>query len=383
MKRVILILMMAVPLAASAQEKDSSGISELLGAAGSVAKEASSPRDDDSVSFQLNRNASYGLALGQPWNAAVTQKPKRAQPGKPSPEVKRLRTSGSMVGYIDDAIVGSEVRIRFEAGFGDNTPDRAEFFYAKSGSYAFLPPTNPAFDPNAPGPGPGAVANLNFQQLYFNVEYAPNQRFAVFAEPPVRWIQVESGSNFPNQGGLGDLRAGFKVAMLASPDRYLTLQFRTYFPTGNSSRGLGTNHYSVEPALLYYQRFSKRLSFESEVGDWIPTGGSAGVASLSNPHPGRFSGNVLFYGVGPSYELYSSDRVRFTPVVELVGWSVLSGFETGATPEASGGTNIVNLKIGARTEFGAHSSVYVGYGRALTSADWYNSILRVEYRYTL
>jgi hypothetical protein len=389
MKRVILILIMICPVAAIAQEQDSSGISELTGAAGSLAKEASGPRDDESVSIRANRHASTWLALGQPWNAALPQRPKRAQPSKVSPEIRRLRTSGSMVGYIDDAIVASEVRIRFQAGFGDDTPDRAEFFYAKSGFYGFLLPTNPAFDPSAPGPGPGTVTNLNFQQLYVNIEYALNQRFSVFAEPSLRSIQVLSGSsNFPTQAGFGDVRAGFKLAMLASPDRYLTLQFRTYFPTGNASQGLGTNHYSVEPALLYYQRFSKRLSLESEAGDWIPTGGSAGVASLSDPHPGRFSGNVFFYGVGPSYELYSSDHVRFTPVVELVGWHLLSGFETTPNPAEAigikaGGTNIFNLKIGARTAFSPRSSVYVGYGHALTSADWYNSILTVEYRYEL
>ena len=38
-----------------------------------------------------------------------------------------------MVGYVDDAIVGSQVRIRFDAGFKDNAPDRAEFFYPQCG----------------------------------------------------------------------------------------------------------------------------------------------------------------------------------------------------------------------------------------------------------
>ena len=45
------------------------------------------------------------------------------------------------------------------------------------------------------------------------------------------------------------------------------------------------------------------------------------------------------------------------------------------------GTNIVNLKLGARTTFNEVSSFYVGYGFAMTDAQWYGKIVRFEYRY--
>jgi hypothetical protein len=64
-----------------------------------------------------------------------------------------------------------------------------------------------------------------------------------------------------------------------------------------------------------------------------------------------------------------------------VGWNVTGGQQTG-TPSSASGINIVNLKIGARMGFGGHSSLYVGYGKALTSAGWYDQIVRVEYRYS-
>jgi hypothetical protein len=71
------------------------------------------------------------------------------------------------------------------------------------------------------------------------------------------------------------------------------------------------------------------------------------------------------------------------PVVELVGWSVTGGFQTGAAgPTSASGTNIINVKIGTRMGFGGHSSLYVGYGGPVTSADWYNDIVRIEYRYS-
>src|SRR4051812_32979462 len=50
-------------------------------------------------------------------------------PPPPPPDSPRRR--GSMVGYIDDPVIGSKFRIRFDAGLHDPTPDRAEFFYAK------------------------------------------------------------------------------------------------------------------------------------------------------------------------------------------------------------------------------------------------------------
>ena len=303
-------------------------------------------------------------------------------------------------GYIDSAIISSQIRIRFDAGFHVDRPDRAEFFYAQ---YAGL---------NGPGP-PFVVADLNFQQLYLQAEYAPRKRLSFFTEVPVRWIQPQltvAAKNpsfsppFPqnvNVAGLSDVAAGFKVAAVASSDQYLTFQFQAYFPSGDASKGLGTNHYSVEPALLYYRRLSDRLALEAQVGDSHPIGGSScPQPCIADPSPpgapasGGFAGDVFFYGVGPSYVLYRGENVRIAPVVELVGWRVLGGLETMCVPNvpcsspdgqegvSADGTNIVNLKVGARTSIGRHNSFYVGFGHAVTRSHWYEEIVRAEYRYS-
>ena len=307
------------------------------------------------------------------------QKKKPPPVNKPPIEIKRPPIDASMVGYIDNAIVGSEVRIRFDAAFNDAFPDRAEFVYAKCGCYGG----------NAPGPGPGIPKNVNFQTLSFMGEYAVNRRFSAFVEIPFRWIQPQGvapksptfpAPAFPNGAGISDVQAGLKFAMLASSRHYLTAQLLSYFPSGDSRSGLGTNHYSVEPALLYYQRLSERFEIEGELGGWVPIGGSSGRGT---GFPQGFAGNLFFYGIGPSYTLINGERFRLAPVIELVGWNVTGGLQTGALPPSSAsGINIVNLKIGARMGFGGHSSLYVGYGKALTSADWYDQIVRVEYRYS-
>ncbi len=320
-----------------------------------------------------------------PASIAVTPAASSQQP--PAPLGLRATRRPSMVGYIDNGLVQSQVRFRFDSGFGNDRPDRAEFFYAKCGCYQGLPTTAGAFDPDAPGPGGGIATALNFRQLYLDAEYAPHSRFSVFAEIPMRWIQPQAFSlgSFSNQAGLGDIRAGAKLALVSSPNSSLTIQLRGYFPSGSGSDGLGTKHGSFEPALLYHQQFSDRLALESQIGDWHPTGGSAGVPTASSD---QFSGDVLFYGVGPSYEVYRSDTIRFAPVVELVGWNVRGGFQTRlggpveGVADIANGTNIVNLKLGGRIILHDRSSFYVGYGRALTDDVWYEDIVRLEYRYS-
>jgi hypothetical protein len=305
--------------------------------------------------------------------------------------LRRPKIEGSMVGYIDNANIGSHVRVRFDAGFHTEFPDRAEFFYAKCGCYKDLAGSGlPSYDPDAPGPRPGVATDLNFQQLYLNVEYAPHARFSLFTEFPYRFLQpqkfVPGFGSFGNQSGLGDIRAGFKLGVVNSPDRSLTLQFRVYAPSGEDSRGLGTGHASIEPAVLYYQKIGQRFSVEGQFSDWQPTAGSPGVRSTSDPSPQRFSGNVLSYGIGAGYEVFNNDQARIAPVVEFVGWRVISGFQTTwASAESiaveADDTNIVNLKVGARIGIGDRNSIYIGYGHGLTDAVWYKDLMRVEYRY--
>jgi hypothetical protein len=281
-----------------------------------------------------------------------------------------------MVGYIDDGTIENYVRIRFDAGFHNNVPDRSEFFYSQCGCN----------DASAPGPGsPGAgdlVTDLRFQQLVVDGQYAVSPRVAVFAAIPVRFVQPQTflGQTLPHtfesSSGFSDIRAGVKAAVVSEEDTLLTGQVQGYFQTGDAKKGLGTDHASLEAALLLNQRLSDRVAIEAQFGDWHPFGGSsAGGVS--------YSGDVLFYGIGPSVELVKTSQLAFAPVIELVGWHVLGGQQQPAgNVLPADGTNIVNLKFGARTTFSNRSSFYVGWGRALTDAVWYSDILRVEYRYS-
>jgi hypothetical protein len=257
-------------------------------------------------------------------------------------------------------------RLRFDAADDNNRPDRAEFFYAKCGCF------RTTTDPKAAGPGPNAETNVNFKILDSYFEVAINPHLSVFLDVPYRWIEARQNGDF---NGFDDLSAGFKYAFVACDDNYLTFQFTVFTPTGDSFRGLGTNHTTVEPALLSQRRVGEKWTVFGELKDWIATDGS------------DFAGNVLTYGVGVGYDVYRSCNWRFMPLLECVGWTVLSGKElavagTTSVTQSAVGDTIVNLKLGARLNYGDHNSLYVGYGRALTGEVWYREIVRLEYRLT-
>ncbi len=334
---------------------------------------APTPGTDRDGRAQLN------LALDEGASLLLTQQPTTPPPPPPPPERGRRRPS--MVGYITDAGIQSQIRLRFDSGTGITSADRAEFFYAKCGCFRFLPADHPAFDPDAAGPGPGIANDLNFQQLYVQAEFGLSDRVSVFGELPFRWLRpqgfVADTGSFSNQSGLSDLRAGLKWALVARDDQFVTVQLQGNFPTGDGLKGLGVEHFSFEPALLYNQGFNEVVNLEGQFGVVLPSGGSDGIGTASE----KFAGKVLYYGIGPSFELYRGDDLRFAPVIELVGWHVLDGFQTSTLSEADG-VNILNLKVGGRFGFRNGSSVYVGYGHALTDDVWYDDLFRIEYRYS-
>jgi hypothetical protein len=314
-------------------------------------------------------------------------------------------------GYLDDPIPRTNFRLRYDAGFDMNRPDRAEYFYATWRELSFHPHgiTNTGkvfFDPRANGPEQ-LPAKIDYQEASAYGEYAVTKRFSIFVDIPVRFVDFDGNQEDPdresfpeprsenvnevsphnNVGGISDVQYGIKAALLADPDQYLTFQFRTYIPTGEASKGLGTGHVSVEPSLLYYKRLTDRVTTQEQFTVWAPVEGGAA------------SGPILMYGAGVSYDVYKNCSLRIAPVAEVVGWTVLYGFESefgptnaineplqrvplthGATDAA--GDTIVNGKLGIRTYFGENQNqdLYVGYGRSLTGDRWYKDIFRVEYR---
>src|SRR5262245_4372585 len=277
--------------------------------------------------------------------------------------------------YLDSAVPITQFRLRVDSAYNNNRPDRAEFFYPKCGCFRVAAlQRQPGGDINAAGP-PLSETFVDHQEIRPYFEFAPSDRWSVFIEVPYRWINPDINSN---QDGIGDIMAGFKYAFIAEQNRFVSFQLATYAPTGLGMNGLGTNHVSIEPALLYYQTLSDRLTLQAEVRDWIAIGGS------------DYAGNVLRYGLGLTWLANDPcSNVRVYPVGEVVAWNVLTGKEsTAAAVTLDSDATIVNGKLGVRFGFGqpdgpgifGRSDLYIGYARALTGAVWYKDMYRLEYR---
>ncbi len=293
-----------------------------------------------------------GPALAQP----ITQPPTPPTPPTPPPPSSGPATSDSSVGYIDNAIPGSMVRFRFDSAYDLRRPNRSEFFYA-------------------PGPPIGdglllAERSIDYQEVSVYAEALVCEGVSVFVDVPWHFLNPELNDN---SAGLSDVNAGFKWAFLADECSVWTLQVKAYFPSGDADRGLGTDHYSIEPGILFYHSLGERWALEGELRHWMPIDG------------GAFSGNVLRYGLGVQYELYNDCVHWITPVAEVVGWTALDGQQSIMHPsglvelEEADGDTIVNLKLGVRFGMGC-ADLYAGYGRALTGDAWYENIVRLEFR---
>jgi hypothetical protein len=225
---------------------------------------------------------------------------------------------------------------------------------------------------------------MNFSQFDVPAEFGVKSRLSLFANLPFRGIRptgfVANSGSFDNHFGLSDIKLGAKASLFSDDATDVTVMVRGSVPSGDSRNGLGTSHGSIEPALVFRRDVNERAGLQGQFGFWTP------LSSSKGPQPavdGDFSGNILYYGIGPSFDVAQTAHATVSPVVELVGWHVLSGYQTSSLATNGGkadGTNIVNLKIGTRISMTNNGSFYVGYGWALTDSDWYGKILRLEYR---
>lgn len=288
--------------------------------------------------------------------------PAQAQLGKPptfgppqEPDSDQLAVTYTNVGIIDPAVPLTMARLRYDAGFHNPRPVRAEFFQPKpailGGRGQLFPETN--------------VVYHDFRTYG---EFAWLPFFSTFVEVPYRWLNPDVNDN---TSGYSDVYYGFKLCTWSADDLIATLQFRLWNPTGDD--GLGTGHWTAEPGFLAAYRLSDDWLFEGELRYSVPLNGS------------DFAGDVLQYGLGVSYG-QRQPGFWYIPVLEGVGWSVMSGRSIVASSatnffvEDAAGQTIFNGYLGMRLGVGPHLDGYIGYGRCFTGNSWQRDFVRVEMR---
>ena len=265
--------------------------------------------------------------------------------------------------FIDSAQPLMNHRLRFDAAWNHEFPDRSEFFWGRS--------------PNGRGPDEAGVGEVgvDYQDVRFQMEIG-GERFSVATELPLRFIDPVLN---PNTGGLGDIVLSTKAVLCNGDTWQVTSLFRTYFNTGAVSHGTGTGHISMEPGILVRYAYSDLTYFHSEIKYWFPLG--------ADP---IHSGEVFRYGFGWSHVYHDGDAFGIIPLLEFVGWSVQDGEQTrpfGVLTDPVDGLDIFNMHPGVRFVFDTTTDwgvwdFGIGAGFALTDAHWYEGTLRMDLRWT-
>jgi hypothetical protein len=283
------------------------------------------------------------LACEMPASAQVFNAPMSEGPSRDS-----LQCAETFVSFIDSALPRSQGRFYFDDFTRMRRPTRAGYYF-----------------PNLPLP----EKSIDFTQFTSYGEVAIVESLSAFLSTPLLFLNADVNRDY---WGLGDMDLGFKWGFLNTSNFLGTLQFRAYVPTA-SNPALRMHQFSMEPAFLFNASILDYFTVEGEAKYWFPIGNN------------QYNGQVLQYGVGLGLGQRDSNSVWIIPVIEGVGWTVLSGRELvpGPMPAviSSHGESILNVYGGVRFGLGSHMSVYAGYGHALTGTYWYKDVWRLEFRF--
>jgi len=248
--------------------------------------------------------------------------------------------------------------LRWDSGYGLQTPDRAEYFWS-------MPGRGPALSPTYPN-------SLNYTELRF-INEVGSQVFSVQTEIPLRLLQPDVGGS---SSGIGDMKVATKARLVNGKRWQITQIMRTYIPIGSAQNGMGTGHVSLEPGALVRYEVRSDTYIHTQVKYWIPIAADVGFAS-----------NVLTTGVGVSHVLYETNNFAIIPSVEFVNYGFLSGQKTvNGINVYAGGENAYNIVTGARFvigpkadlglfELGVSNTTGVGVDR------YVDNLLRVDFKF--
>jgi hypothetical protein len=252
--------------------------------------------------------------------------------------------------FVDYARPQTLTRFRWDDGINMQFPDRSEFFWARAGltrknQFMGTGPKLPNFKLRNGHPLRGWY-DIDWDQISYYQE-AATSRASVFVEIPYRsWTSVLG----PHHAGFSDMNAGTKSLLLDCELLQVTFQFRTYIPIGQTSKGLGVGHVSLEPSLLFALHLAAQTYLQAQISEWTPIGGSAYAGAVFHHHA---SLNQVIWRITPDVPLIA--------MIEYNGWTFQAGNFTAPVigPVHSAGETYwtvgpsLRLSICKRIDFGA------------------------------
>jgi hypothetical protein len=220
------------------------------------------------------------------------------------------------------------------------------------------------------GPSTAALTSLKYNDLSIYQEVAAGKA-SFFIEMPYR--SLDPAEPYNHAANFGDLNLGTKALFFDCELLQLAFQFRTYLPTGNFTKGIGTGHVSLEPSLLGSLKLTADTYLQAQLAEWIPLGGDT-----------SYQGAILHYHLSANQVLW-----RILPDVPLIGTLEFNGYSFQAGQftdptlgpyQKSGGDAYLSLGPGLRLYVCNRIDIGVGSAFALNEhgpAQWY----RTEFRW--
>ena len=257
--------------------------------------------------------------------------------------------------FVDAARPVTQSRFRWDGGYHMVLPDRAEYFWARSGGG---------------GAGPGQIeTEMTYHDLTHYTEACVGG-FSMFVEMSYRSLYPDVN---PHTAGFGDLTAGTKSLLFDCELMQITFQNKFITPVGNPMKGLGSGHLSIEPSILTSIKISEQMWMQTQVSEWIPIGGNA-----------EYSGAILHYHGSVNRTLLGvPGGVHVVGTLESNGWSfqdggysdpILGPMQRASNYSYFSGGGGVRVFVCNKIDFGVASTM------ALGDKHWAEQLIRAEFR---
>jgi hypothetical protein len=264
--------------------------------------------------------------------------------------------------FFTDAVrPQTQQRLRYEGGFNVVFPDRATYFWARADGLGAGPPPTPPFR---------GEKSVDYDDLRLYTEAAA-ANISLFVELSYRAITPDLA---PHAAGFGDMNLGTKTLLYDCELFQFGFQFKTYFPTGDTFRGLGNGQFALEPSLLLAVKLGPDTYYQGQLAQWIPLSGDP-----------FYQGSILHYHMSFNHVLWRPlPDVPIIGTLEYASWH----FQTGAYTDPifgpfqkAGGQAYVSVGPGIRMVVCDKIDFGIGGLVSLTSAHWGDPVIRAEFRW--
>jgi hypothetical protein len=285
--------------------------------------------------------------------------------------------------FVDGARPVTQMRLRVDAAWELKNPDRAEFFWPRDRTNPQqVGPAGPCARTGSIGKGPGFIASsVNYQDISLYSEAAAGN-FGMFVEMPYRHIDPETGAISSQAAcpasGFADMNLGTKALLLDCDLLQLTFQFKTFLPTGDFLKGLGTAHVSLEPSFLWAVKLTPDSYVQGQLSYWIPIAGDD-----------LYQADIFHTHMSYNHVLWRPCcGIQLVGTLEVNEWSVMGGAYTvpdfliaGKPVAASGTATMLSAGPGARLYICDKIDIGVGSAFSITGPRWAEDLVRAEFRW--